>query len=160
MAQPTAYSRTQIALHWIIFALVAFQLLLHEGMEQAWNIKRDGGEVALINPHVIVGLLILALVVWRLWLRLTLGTPAQPENEPALLQIAARLTHGLFYVLLFWLPLSGIAAWFFGAVPASIAHSLAKNLLIGLIFLHIAGALVQQLWLRSNVLSRMGIGLK
>jgi cytochrome b561 len=53
-------------------------------------------------------------------------------------------------------PISGLVAWFGGVEPAAMAHAgPLRLLLIGLVLLHIAGALVQQFALRSGVLMRM-----
>lgn len=155
MARPETYSRTQIALHWLIAVLVIYQLVLHEGIEQAHRAMSRGQDVGMWNIHVIVGLAVLALVIVRLILRLTRGTPPAPTSEPAPLRILASATHWIFYILLFMLPFSGSAAWFFGAAPAANAHVIAKNVLIALILLHVAGALAHQFYFKTNVLKRM-----
>lgn len=80
---------------------------------------------------------------------------APPPDEPRLLQIAAEAVHGLIYLLLFLLPISGSVAWFLGVEAAGDAHGLFKNLLLGAIVLHITGALFQHFIRRSDVLMRM-----
>lgn len=155
MARPDSYSRTQILLHWAIAALVLFQLIFHDGIEEAWRTRFRGGEPGLINPHVIVGLAILALVIWRLALRMTRGVPLAPVNEPAPLQWVASITHWAFYALLFLMPVSGIALWFFEVRAAGVTHEIGKNILIVLVTLHVAAALAHHFWFRSNVFRRM-----
>lgn len=155
MARPLTYSRTQIALHWTIVLLVLFQLFLHEGMEAAFHERARGIEVAPINPHVIAGTLVLVLVLWRLYLRLTRGTPPPPDNEHPLLSLAASIVHWAFYAALIIMPVSGIALWFFDIEPAGYTHNLVRYVLLLLIAIHFVAALMHHFWFRTNVLMRM-----
>lgn len=152
-----AYSRTQIILHWVVAALVLFQLFLHGSIVEAWTGRMNGSLPNQPTPdlHVIAGVLIFGLVVWRLILRFTRSVPALPTQEPRLLKVVATGTHLLFYVLLLAMPLSGAAAWFLGAEPAALAHSLARFALIPLLALHVLAALAHHFWFRTNVLRRM-----
>ncbi|MCB9994378.1 MAG: cytochrome b/b6 domain-containing protein [Hyphomicrobiaceae bacterium] len=155
MNNPTTYSRTQIILHWVIVLLVLFQLVLHEGVQQAFQDRLHGVEVPLVNPHVVAGILVLLLVAWRLWLRLTRGTPALPETESSIFKILALATHWLFYALLIIMPASGIALWFFHLAPAGVTHNLARWVLMALILIHFAAAMMHHFVFRTNVLMRM-----
>lgn len=151
------YSRAQIILHWLIAALILFQLLVHDGMEQAWRAMRrgveDGGNPL---PHIIVGSAILILAAVRLVIRFTHGAPPHPAGQPAALRLLASVVHWGIYALLFALPISGLVAWFGGVQGAALVHGgPLRLLLIGLVLLHIAGALAQQFVLRSGVLMRM-----
>jgi cytochrome b561 len=154
---PTAYSKTQIVLHWTIVALVFFQILFNNEIVLLWEGRMDGSlpNAPSPNPHVLVGLLILALTVWRLVLRLLHGVPKAPASEHPVLRFAAAATHILFYVLLFAMPISGAAAWFLGVEAAAGAHSVARFILIPLILVHVAAALVHHFWFKTNVLRRM-----
>ena len=154
---PSNYSKTQIALHWIVMLLVLFQILVHDEIVQLWTGRMSGTlpNLATPNVHVAVGFLIFALVVWRLVLRLTRGVPALPASEHPALKLVASGTHILFYVLLIGMPLSGAAAWILGVAPAAQAHSLAEKVLIALIALHVLAALAQHFWFKTDVLRRM-----
>lgn len=154
---PSTYSKTQIALHWIIVLLVLFQIVMHDDIVRLWTGRMDGTlpNAATPNAHVAVGFLILALAVWRLVLRLTRGVPALPASEHPALKLVASGTHILFYVLLIGMPLSGAAAWILGVAPAAQAHSVAEKLLILLIGLHVLAALAQHFWFKTDVLKRM-----
>lgn len=154
---PSTYSRTQIALHWIIVLLVLFQIVMHDEIVRLWTGRMDGTlpNVATPNVHVAVGFLILALAIWRLVLRLTRGVPALPASEHPALKLVASGTHILFYALLIGMPLSGAAAWILGISPAAQAHSIAEKLLILLIALHVLAAFAQHFWFRTDVLKRM-----
>ena len=154
---PQTYSKTQIALHWIIALLVLFQIVVHDEIARLWAGRIDGTlpNAPTPNAHVAIGILIFALVVWRLVLRLTRGVPALPADEHPALKLVASGTHFLFYVLLIGMPLSGAAAWILGVTTAAQAHSIAEKLLILLIALHALAALAQHFWFRTKVLKRM-----
>ena len=49
---PTGYSRLQIALHWLVFALIAQQYLFKDAMSTAWDRVTDGLEAG-FNPLVL-----------------------------------------------------------------------------------------------------------
>lgn len=155
----TGYSPIQVALHWIVAILVAFQFFAHDGIETAWSgFIRDEegtGTSALVGLHIATGVLILVLMLVRLWVRVTRGAPPPPADEPRFLQIMAEAVHVAIYVLLILLPVSGAVAWFLGVKPAGDAHELLTKLLLGVIFLHIGGALFQHFVRRSSVLMRM-----
>lgn len=155
---PSHYSRAQIALHWGIFLLIALQYLFHEPMTEAWDSLRETGDFTfspLVAGHVFGGLLILALVVWRIALRRTRGAPPLPEEEPAPLRLAAAATHLGLYGLMLLMPVSGALAWFGGIGAAAGAHGVMRILLLALVALHIAGALYQQFVLKTDIMSRM-----
>ncbi|MBO6716820.1 MAG: cytochrome b/b6 domain-containing protein [Rhizobiaceae bacterium] len=154
------YSGLQIALHWAVVLLIVFQFLAHEGMEHANDAFQRGqapGETDLLmaNTHVVAGLLVLLLALARLWLRFTRGVPALPENEHPLLRFAAQTTHFLIYAAIIVMPLSGLAAWYFGIGQAGDVHETVFKLLLALIALHVAGALYQHFMLKTDVLRRM-----
>lgn len=155
---PTAYSRAQIALHWVIFGLIALQFLLHDWISEAWD-KIEEGQPFVFHPliaaHVFGGLLILALVVWRIVLRRTRGAPALPPEEPPAMQLVAKLTHAGLYALMLAMPISGGVAWFIGVEAAAEAHEVMRILLLALVGLHILGALYQQFVLKTDIMARM-----
>ncbi|MFO1106369.1 MAG: cytochrome b/b6 domain-containing protein [Amaricoccus sp.] len=156
---PKGYSLAQISLHWIVALLVLAQFLNDEAIGAAWRAIRRGEAAIpggfLVTAHVVVGIAILALMLWRLGLRLTRGAPAAPAEEPAALRLAAGATHVLLYVLLLVVPLTGLAAWYGGVAAAGELHELGKTLLMLLVFLHIAGALYQRFVLKSDAVARM-----
>jgi cytochrome b561 len=157
MAIAVSYTRTQIALHWTIAALVIFQILFHGGIKSVWFDRMDGTvpNEPTPNLHIVIGLAIFALVIWRLWLRFARGVPPLPEDEHPALKALATAVHWLFYGLLILMPISGVAAWFAGLSQPATAHSLFEKALIALVVLHVVGALTQHFWFRSDVLRRM-----
>lgn len=163
MAKPiTGYSAVQIALHWAVVVLVAFQYLASAGIEAVWNafLRRDASYAdadapLLANLHIAAGVLILLLACARIYLRVTRGAPPPPADEPKALKWLSEAVHGLIYLLLVALPGSGLLAWSLGIEGAASAHVLMKTVLLAAIVLHIAGALFQHFIMRSTVLMRM-----
>ncbi|MFO1209390.1 MAG: cytochrome b/b6 domain-containing protein [Amaricoccus sp.] len=152
-----SFSLPQILLHWIVALLVLLQFLNDDAVGRALRaLRRDGTPPGfLASAHVYVGIAILALALWRLALRRTRGAPPPPADEPPLLRLAAAATHALLYLLLLALPLSGLAAWYGGVRPAAGLHETLKPVLLGVVALHVAGALYQAFVLRSDVVARM-----
>lgn len=158
--KPTGYTNLQIVLHWAVAVLVIFQLVIHEGMEHAFDAVEDGAAVAggdalMANVHVAVGLTIFALAVWRVFVRVRHGVPPLPEGEHPALKIAANWTHFLLYALILGMPVSGAVAWFFRVEIAAEVHEAAKTAMIALVLLHTAAALAQHFFFKTDVLTRM-----
>lgn len=157
---PQGYSALQIALHWIVAIMVLFQLFVHENMVSAWRAVRRGQEIAesdqlMTAVHVWGGVAIGLFALWRLWLRFSRGAPALPDSELALFRHVASGTHVLLYLLLLGVPLTGIAAWFFDYRDLGELHEIAKLPFLFLIAVHVAGALAQKYWYRTDVMNRM-----
>ena len=157
-AKSPDYSTIQKSLHWLLAALVLFQLFVHEGMEQAWIARVDGAAEG-VNPlpHIVAGSAILILATWRVIIRLQRGAPAHPPGQPKALTFVASALHFIFYALLFILPVTGLLGWFGHVQAAAIAHVYIQLAFLPLIGLHVAGALVQHFYFRTNVLRRMTV---
>ena len=158
------YSLPQKLVHWLMAALMFFNLLFPDGMN-AWNRLVRKGEtvtpevIASANIHAYVGVAILALAVIRLILRLTHGAPEEPAEEPAMFRLAARVAHWAFYALFFLLPISGAMAYYGGVAAAGSLHAgPIKALMWVLIVVHIAAVLVHQFYWKTNVATRMTKG--
>lgn len=155
---PKGYSRTQIILHWAIFLLIAFQYLNHEYIAETWK-RLQAGEPTAFSPlvlsHVVAGLLVFALVLWRVALRLGRGAPALPAEEPAPLRLAARATHLGLYLLILLMPVTGALAWFRDLSAMAWLHETGRLALLALVLLHVCGALYQQFVLKTDVMGRM-----
>jgi cytochrome b561 len=156
-AAVTGYSAAQVALHWIVAVLVAFQYFASAAMETAWRASLRGEPSAdlLASLHAAGGILILLLASARIWLRLARGAPPPPQDEPRAMQILAEAVHYAIYALLFLLPATGAAAWFLNAELPGSVHGFLQRLLLGAIALHVAGGLFQHIVRRSGVLMRM-----
>jgi len=159
-AHPAGYTSSQIVLHWLIAALVVFQLIFGEDVGPAFDAFIEGrtpspDTLLPANLHVYVGLLILALALVRLALRAMYGAPAAPEGEPAWQRYLAATAHVVLYGAIVLLPLSGAMAWYLGLEEVGEIHALGKPVLIVVISLHAAAALWQHFFARTDVLKRM-----
>ena len=173
MNQPARYTRTAMALHWLlalaIIANFALGLYMHE-------LPDSPSKSQLYNWHKWAGACILGLSALRLLWRLRHRPPVEAPM-PAWQARAARAVHGLLYAAFFAVPLSGwaysSAAGYplvvFGVLPlpdfvpadkalaeaAKGLHKLLTTLLGLLVIGHVAAALKHQ-WLdRDGLLSRM-----
>ncbi len=152
------YSRTQILLHWIIAALVIFQVAAHESMESVYGARERGEAVPdlpLADAHVACGILIFALALARLYLRLVRGAPPPPESEHPVLRFAAVATHALLYAIILAMPVTGALAWFGEVATAARLHAAAMPLVAFLVLLHALAALYHHFVLKTDVLRRM-----
>ncbi len=166
MVRETAggYSSLQILLHWVIAALVFFQLIFGESMSAAGDAAREGTpldatDAALASAHYWVGIAILALVALRLAVRLVGGAPHPQTSGTRLFDILAHATHWLFYVLLVAMPVSGLLAVYVSPEIGEI-HELGKPAFILLIALHVLGALYHQFIVKDGTIRRMLVPAK
>ena len=172
------YSSTARGLHWLTVVLVALQvpvgvyMVYRGGTLGLW----DGLTGALYSGHKLAGLVILALVVWRLVYRATRGAPPDELTLAPWQRIVAHFTHWALYALLLAVPIAGyIGIALFPALdvfglfklPAPVGpdkeaaklafavHGALALGLVGLAALHVGAALHHYLILKDNVLGRM-----
>ncbi|TCP21001.1 cytochrome b [Rhodovulum adriaticum] len=154
----TGYSRMQIRLHWAVVVLVALQFLFSGGIASAFGDFLETGEKAFsifVAGHVVVGLAILILAVWRIVLRMLHGVPAPDASHSPAQIMVARVMYGLFYLLMVLLPVSGMVAWSQGSEIAGNVHSVLRAVMLLLIVLHIAAALAGQYIKKDGTMTRM-----
>jgi cytochrome b561 len=155
-----AYSKLQIALHWLIVVLVAAQFVTAGAMEQFFDKAEDARELAGFPTdreaiaHAIGGGTILVLMLVRVGLRVAYGAPPPPPTLTRALQLVSRATHYAFYLLLVTLPATGMAALYINSEAGDL-HLLLKNVLLILIAAHIAGTLTHAFILKDGVIRRM-----
>ncbi len=167
------YDGVAQSFHWLVVLLVVAQFAtkwlpagfatMSEGQLNAW--------------HLAIGPTVLLLMLFRLTWRLTHYTPPPPADLPAPLRLLSRATHWLFYAILIVLPVLGwVAASGYGAnvtllrlvpLPSLMAQdkSLAESVgsvhgalawaLLGVIALHVSGALYHALVKHDGVVRRM-----
>lgn len=162
--KPVRYSLSQRLLHWLVAILVFFNLLFPDGMNSWYRMVRHGqtpsaSDIASANIHAYVGIAILVLAIIRLAVRFAVGVPAEPPGQPIFLHLLAKLAHVLLYVLIFLMPLTGIAAYYFGVSGVASLHAgVLKAILWATIAAHAVGALAQHFYFRTDVLRRMTSG--
>lgn len=160
-------------LHWLIVILLLVQYAV------AWTmpgIHRGTKPVGLITWHLEIGTAIIAVMIVRIVWRLVRREPDAVEASPPM-RVVSRLTHGLLYLLLIVQPVMGwinasSRGWhimLFGTIPLPALSTTGSALghemgdlhqvlawgLLGLIGLHLAGALYHHFILRDGVLRRM-----
>ena len=157
MSKPAGFSRLQITLHWVIAVLILGQFLFRERMSDVWDAVENGRDFAISQalPHVIGGILVLGLVIWRLVVRARRGAPDLPPEGHAILDLIAKATHWLLYALLVLVPVSGLSAWFGGIEAAADAHGVLFFSLAALAILHIFGAFYHQWIKKDGLIARM-----
>jgi len=152
------YSNLQIWLHWIVFILILGQVVFHEPISEAFELRLEGQEVvpsALIGLHLVFGGVVFLLIVTRLWVRMGQGVPSYPKENAALMELASKIVHWSFYGVLLLLPISGGFAWFQLSEGAGNAHEILKTALLLLLFLHVGASLFHYFVLKSNLFKRM-----
>jgi cytochrome b561 len=152
------YSARQIALHWVVFALVAFQWFTGGDMTKLFRAAHDGPPTVVASVwtpvHIAVGVAILAAMLWRLVLRRTEGTPPPPKQHPALEWLASAVHVGL-YLDLIGAALVGLAAYFWLPQLAGLHRLMVRPILVALFALHFVGALWHRFVVRDDVMTRI-----
>lgn len=175
------YSPVSQLFHWVMAALVLFQL------GWGWWMGRVSvgpEKIDAYRVHAEIGLLMLMLAVARAIWRLIVPKPVHDGDRLGWQSILAYITHGIFYICLFALPLSGWGMWSAGdgealklagvipwphmpfeTLPLSVrwwildwAESLHMLLVMALLFLipiHAGAALKHHFWDRHDVLETM-----
>lgn len=173
MLQPSRYSALAIVLHWALAFVLLFQVGLGSALE---HLPKGAAQFAGYQFHKSVGILILLLSIGRLGVRLALARPA-PVPGSRLQMRAASAVHGLLYAVMIGGPLTGwvivstaqvrLKTMLFGRVPwpdlplgqgwhepAEALHGLLGPVTLGLVVLHVGGALYHHIR-REDVIGRM-----
>ena len=175
------YSPVGQGFHWTMAALILFQLFW------GWHMSRvpAGGEkFEAFRIHAELGLLMFVLAILRAIWRLIVPGPVNDADRLGWQTLAAYVTHILFYLCFFALPLSGWAMWstvkgeelkVAGIIPwpympfetlapqvqwwildwAEGIHALLIILLVLMIPIHVGAALKHHFWDRHDVLRGM-----
>ncbi len=169
----THYTRTAVSLHWLVAALIICAFTLGWTMT---NMDISPLKLKMFNWHKWVGVTILALAILRLVWRMTHRAPAMVVM-PRWQQMAAHALHGVLYLLMLAMPLSGwiysnaagypivyLSLW---RLPNLVArnkelaetwekvHGTLGFLLFLCVIAHVLAALVHHFWHRDDTLRRM-----
>lgn len=170
---PEHYTRTAVALHWLIAGLIICAFVLGWVMTE---LAISPLKLRMFNWHKWVGISVLGLAAIRGIWRLTHRAPALLPM-PSWQRLAAHTLHGLLYVFMFLQPISG---WLYsnatgypivylGMIPLpnlvsknkELAHSLEELhetlgwILLVMLVLHALAALKHHFVDRDNTLRRM-----
>ena len=167
------YTRTAIALHWLLALMLPPQIGLGWYM---LSVEKEPGSETLFALHISIGLTIALLLALRVVWRAANRPAALPANVASWEVKAARLSHLLLYLLMILLPLtgylgtsfSGDAVSYFGLpLPGWAAkneslkeqfftvHGVIAWALVGLLAVHVLGAFKHLLKDRDGVFERM-----
>jgi cytochrome b561 len=106
---PSRYTRTAIALHWwmalLLTGIFAVGVYMHDLPLSPWKLE-------VYSWHKWAGVTAFLFVLLRLLWRATHRPPALPESMSAATRAAAHIGHGLLYLLMIVIPLSG---WLMGS---------------------------------------------
>jgi cytochrome b561 len=83
---PSDYSLAQKRLHWAVVGLVLLQYLALDGIGRLFNQGLESGAMPytlVTGGHIAAGTLVLVLAMWRVALRVRIGAPRLPEEEPS-----------------------------------------------------------------------------
>ena len=174
-AVPTiGYTRTAIALHWLIALLIfsAFPL----GIYMA-DLPFSPGRLKLYSYHKWIGVTVFLLALSRLAWRWTHPAPPPPAGMPAWQRIASVAAHHLLYVLILAVPISGwlmssakgFQTVYLGIIPLpdllakdkeigdtlATVHQVLNFTMAALVITHVAAALKHYVVDRDEVLGRM-----
>ncbi len=176
------YSPVGVVFHWLMAALVLFQL--------GWGfytgfLEPGGDKLHAYQVHSAAGLPILILAILRGVWRILVPGPQNDADRMGMQTTIAHMTHMLFYIAFFGLPLSGWVMWSSVAEPGPLylagmlpwpqvpldsldtmtrfaimdvaedVHHLLVILLLLLIPAHVAAALKHHFWDRHDVLRGM-----
>jgi cytochrome b561 len=129
------------------------------------------------NIHKTLGVLLLALAVIRMVVRNTTQNPPPAARIAPLYQLLSRATHIVLYIFMIILPLTGVLMSLYGGrdigfsglkftwfpIDKPVAkmfwqiHVLAPYIFLGVVFLHVAGALKHRYIDKTDVLYRMDL---
>jgi cytochrome b561 len=104
-AGETAYTRTAVALHWILAIFILGQIGFGwylQGIERG-----TPDRTIFVNLHKSFGMLLGLLILFRSWWRLTHRAPPLPAAQPHWEHKAARISHWALYACMLIMPLSG-----------------------------------------------------
>ncbi|QAU35673.1 cytochrome b [Janthinobacterium sp. 17J80-10] len=169
------YTKTAMALHWLVALLIVAAFALGVTMVDIPGLTPT--KLKYFSWHKWLGVTVLGLATVRLLWRLTHAGPVLPMSMPAWQVKISALLHGLLYVLMFAIPLSGyfyslaagVPVTYLGVLPLPVliepnpewkvvlkaVHYWLNMGLLAAVAVHVAAALKHQFIDRDGVLKRM-----
>ena len=170
------YSPLLVGLHWVIAVMIIISLVMgFQILSETPN--SDPEKISLLRVHMIVGVLILILTLFRLFVRLISRLPEEANIGNKTMNRIAKIAHYLFYVVVLLICASGIGIAFMANLPEIVfgssgaqlpvsfddfppkkAHEFLTELLALLIIGHVLAFLYHQFIRRDGIFSRMWFG--
>lgn len=197
MSSTQRYTKVAIILHWLIALAIFFMIglgwymtdLPKDGPKQiafdlfdwglyTWQLSEPGSpRMFYFNLHKSVGLTLFALVLLRLYWRITHKPPVMLSSYRVWERKLATGTHHLLYLLMIAIPLTGLLMslnskfginWFglhvFDGVDDKAMrhtyeelHEFGANLMVVLLIVHVLGALKHKFIDKDETMSRMSL---
>ncbi len=174
MQPPVRYTTPAIALHWMIFVLIACSFMLAVYMV---SLPLSPLKLKYYSWHKWIGVTVFALAVARVAWRVFNPVPVVPPHLPHWQKRAAAATHLLLYVLIVVIPITGwlyssaagVPTVYLGmwqlpdlvakdkalAAQLKLVHVSLNYTMLGLVIIHAAAAIKHHYVDRDDVLRRM-----
>ena len=154
------YSLSQILLHWLIALLVFYQLVTSDYMQENYQTFLNTGDWPhyfsyKTKIHIAIWIFLLFGMLIRIYLRFKTKVPKLPPDISTLLTVIAKSSHFFLYFLLFLMPISGIAGWFWKLTFLITVHILSYEILLALILFHICAVMFHEGILGNKIIHRM-----
>ncbi|MGB7479173.1 MAG: cytochrome b [Burkholderiaceae bacterium] len=169
------FTKTAMLLHWLVAALIVAAFMLGTVMVDIPGLTPT--KLKYFSWHKWLGVTALALVAVRLLWRLTHAAPPYPAVMPGWQKGAAHALHGLLYLLMFAIPVSGyfyslaagVPVVYLGVLPLPVlmdpspewkgvlkqVHYALNMTLLAAFALHLGAALKHHFIDKDGVLKRM-----
>ena len=158
------------AFHWIMAVLMVAAFTIGQIMEDTPRDQR----LEIMGYHALVGISVLVLFFPRIWAVARLSRPHETD-DPRIIRILARVAHGILYLVMVGLPITGLIAMTtigrnfpvaglfelpdFGRIEwlheaAEDVHEFFVPVLVILVVLHVVSALWHHVIRHDDVLAR------
>ncbi|QTL37100.1 cytochrome b [Pseudoalteromonas viridis] len=173
MMTNSKYSLALRITHWLMAVLLAFMIV--SGLLMTRSL--EGWQLNVLGLHKAVGFVVLGLFCLRVAFKFIHPANRASRNEPGWKNKVADIVHGLMYVMMAGIPVTGLMSQYFASRPVSIfglfhlpvseqtdiilysvvreLHGLLAAALIALIVLHLGGVIYHQFIKKDNTLRRM-----
>ena len=167
----TEYGLISKLFHWLVAIILIVQIPLG-----FYLVDLDFGpkRITFENIHIILGLTVFYLTIFRLLNNIFNPTPQLNTNSFTGQKFIARLNHILLYISVLTITISGILKKLFDGEKLNIffkeiklkdnfelteqfydIHVLANYVLIGLILLHIFAVIIHKVFFKENIIKRI-----
>ena len=172
----SSYGSMTRLLHWVMgIAIIA---MLWVGLWMV-DLPKDNFKWFVYDTHKATGVVILALLVFRIYWRRTNPAPLLPKGLPRFIEWASHKNILFLYLLMLIMPISGLAMSLMGGHPVSVyglftipalsngspisfigsrVHTVFGYVMIATLILHVSAALVHHFYFKDNVLRRIILG--
>ena len=175
---PNRYHPSLRVLHWMIATLIIAALIMGTFVMAHIN-NSDPAKLFALLKHMLVGGLILALTLLRLFIRPKTRRPSPMLSGITLADRIVPYVHRIFDVLVLVMIGSGIGIAVLSGLPGIIVegsvarlpdsfqnfpmhtlHVFVGRILAGIVVLHVFGALYHHFFLKDGLLSRMSLSAR